>query len=178
MTSDTNWHLYDFSPVWHLTCVLRWSPWANVLWHNSHLYGLSPVWVLRCSLRLLLSANDSFYQVYHVQAEILTAFMIKHTYLWHNWHVYGFSPVWVFICVFRLRAWANDLWHNWHAPGLSPVWVLMFALSWSPQLLQANNFRPSWHIYDTSFHTLSFQITTFSQLGPTADTTEKLRIVW
>jgi len=99
-------HVYGFSPVWILMCVLRFPLSVKLFPHWVHVYGFSPAWILMCLLKFPLCVK-----------------------LFPHWvHEYGFSPVWILKCLLRYT------FHEKLFPQCVQVYVFLAFVLWIVKL--------------------------------------------
>lgn len=122
-----NSHVYGFSPLWVLMCILRSEARMNAAWYELHSCGLSPVCILLCTSRLsfcpiaLLQQSHLYSlspgRIKCLLREALPAYSLRH--ILHKVRLFstldpriyvkclllpnrfvthaGFSPAWVFV---------------------------------------------------------------------------------
>ena len=94
-------HLYTFSPVWVIMCLLRSLACPNDFLHSEQVWIFSPLWVSMCAFRESARPND----------------------LLHWTQACALSLLWVIMCLFRSLDRPNDFWHSEQIWILSPLEV-------------------------------------------------------
>ena len=134
-----NWHLNDFSSVWHLSWwFFKLETVLNPFSHNLHSITFTPVCVFSCAFNSLDCINlfpqylhsNFFSPVWIFSCLCKFSITLKHfpQVLQSN----DFSLVWTISCLLNLDASRKVFWHILHLNCFSDEWIFWW---WFKQLL-------------------------------------------